>query len=192
MRRRSACSILRKCSVYLDSRSSVWSLPPSQESHGLGAIPLASGRKQFKNYRRQGPRQSGRADIAARFANEKRWKLIFGNYGPFTSARPGGTLMMERPRLCQKPQLHRYEPALPIMPLLLNHRISSRARRVQMYSLETGQTKTEGRVTHMVKQRRLGSLTLGRYAGRLFIEIDHRMEWNTAASSAHRGLGSGQ
>src|SRR5918992_28178 len=93
--------------------ASVWSLPPSQEATVRGLIPLASWQKQFKITEGKDRGKVVALTSQRDLSNEKRWKLIFGNYAAIYLVQgPGGTLMMERLDFVNSRSYIVYEPAL--------------------------------------------------------------------------------
>jgi hypothetical protein len=127
------------------------------------------------------------------FSNEKRWKLIFGDYAAIHVVRgPDGTLMMERLDLVKNQSYVVYEPALPIMPADINSSdVMRRETGYKMYNLETGKLKRGGRVTHLLKPPSHSQFdTPAGLINGYYIEIDHLMDMEYR-SQLHLTMGLG-
>ncbi|MGH7767071.1 MAG: hypothetical protein ACREQP_06425 [Candidatus Binatia bacterium] len=154
--------------------------PPAREISIKQLIPLASSQKEFKIIDGKDRGKMVPLIFQADPADEKRWKLIFGDYGRiFLVSGPGGALMMERMDLFKSKSTVLYEPALPI--LLPGEANSAGARQrethYKMYRADTGKLRRSGRVTHLVK--RISNSLFETPAGRIdgyHIEIEHRMD----------------
>lgn len=93
-----------------------WSFPMPDEATVRELIPPLSWQKQFKIT--EGKDRGRVVPLISQpdLSNEKRWKLIFGDYAAIHVVRgPDGTLMMERLDLVKNQSYVVYEPALPIM-----------------------------------------------------------------------------
>jgi hypothetical protein len=156
-----------------------WSLPLPSESPLRELVPLTSWQRQFKI--NEGKDRGKVVPLTSEpdLKNEKRWKLIFGNYAAVHVVRePGGALTMNRLDLPNSRSFIIYDSPLPVMPsdvssLDLIHRETG----YKMYSLATGKLKRAGRVTHQVKpaSRSQFDTPAGRLDG-YYVEIDHRMD----------------
>jgi hypothetical protein len=170
-----------------------WSLPLPSESPLRELIPLANWQRQFKITEGKDRGKVVPLTSEPDLANEKRWKLIFGNYAAIHLVRePGGGLTMERLDLVNSRSFIIYDSALPVMP---NDVKSSALIHLEtgykMYSLATGKLKRAGRVTHRVKPASASQFDTP--AGRLdgyYVEIDHRMDMEYY-SQLHLTLGLG-
>jgi len=155
-------------------------VPPAREISVNNLIPLASSRREFKIIDGKDRGKTAALVFQSDPADDKRWTLVFGDYGRiFFVSGPGGVLMMERMDLFKSKSTVVYEPALAI--LLPGETDSSgalqRETRYRMYRVETGQLRRSGRVTHRV--RRVSNSVLETPAGRLdgyYIEIEHNMD----------------
>lgn len=170
-----------------------WSLPLPSESSLRELIPLATWQRQFKITEGKDRGKVVPLTSEPDLANEKQWKLIFGNYAAIHLVRAaGGGLTMERLDLLKSRTYIIYDSALPVMPG--DFRSSDHIRRetgYKMYSLATGKLKRSGRVTHQVKPASPSQFDTP--AGRLdgyFVEIDHRMDMEYY-SQLHLTLGLG-
>ncbi len=170
-----------------------WPLPLPSESPLRELIPLSNWQRQFKIT--EGKDRGKLVPLTSEpdLANDKRWKLIFGNYAAIHLVRePGGGLTMERLDLINSRSYIVYESALPVMP---GHIGSSdlirRETGYKMYSLATGKLKRAGRVTHQVKPASPSQFDTptGRLDG-YYVEIDHRMDMEYR-SQLHLTLGLG-
>jgi hypothetical protein len=170
-----------------------WSLPLPSESPLRELIPLTNWQRQFKIT--EGKDRGKLVPLTSQpdLTNDKRWKLIFGNYAAIHLVRePGGGLIMERLDLINSRSYIVYESALPVMP---SHIESSdlirRETGYKMYSMATGKLKRAGRVTHHVKPASPSQFDTptGRLDG-YYVEIDHRMDMEYR-SQLHLTLGLG-
>jgi hypothetical protein len=170
-----------------------WPLPLPSESPLRELIPLSNWQRQFKIT--EGKDRGKLVPLTSEpdLTNDKRWKLIFGNYAAIHLVRePGGGLTMERLDLINSRSYIVYESALPVMP---GHIGSSdlirRETGYKMYSLATGKLKRAGRVTHQVKPASPSQFDTptGRLDG-YYVEIDHRMDMEYR-SQLHLTLGLG-
>jgi hypothetical protein len=156
-----------------------WSLPLPSESPLRELVPLTSWQRQFKITEGKDRGKVVPLTSEPDLKNEKRWKLIFGNYAAVHVVRePGGALTMNRLDLPNSRSFIIYDSPLPVMPsdvssLDLIHRETG----YKMYSLATGKLKRTGRVTHQVKpaSRSQFDTPAGRLDG-YYVEIDHRMD----------------
>jgi hypothetical protein len=156
-----------------------WSLPLPSESPLRELVPLTSWQRQFKITEGKDRGKVVPLTSEPDLKNEKRWKLIFGNYAAVHVVRePGGALTMNRLDLPNSRSFIIYDSPLPVMPsdvssLDLIHRETG----YKMYSLATGKLKRAGRVTHQVKpaSRSQFDTPAGRLDG-YYVEIDHRMD----------------
>jgi hypothetical protein len=168
-------------------------LPPQSEVTIKKLIPLASWQKQFKIT--EGKDQGKVVPLTSQpdLADDKRWKLIFGNYAGVRLVRDStGALMMERLDLFNSRSYIVYEPALPVLPSdIASGGFIRRQTGYKMYSVETGKLRRTGRVTHLVK--RISDSQFNTPAGVIdgyYIEIDHRMDMEYY-SQLHLTLGLG-
>jgi hypothetical protein len=154
-------------------------LPLPSESPLRELVPLTSWQRQFKITEGKDRGKVVPLTSEPDLKNEKRWKLIFGNYAAVHVVRePGGALTMNRLDLPNSRSFIIYDSPLPVMPsdvssLDLIHRETG----YKMYSLATGKLKRAGRVTHQVKpaSRSQFDTPAGRLDG-YYVEIDHRMD----------------
>ena len=156
-----------------------WSLPMPHEATVRELIPLASWQKQFRIT--EGKDRGRVVALISRPdpSNEKRWKLIFGDYAAIHVMRGSdGALMMERLDLIKNHSYIVYEPALPVMPADINSSDPMRHETgYKMYNLETGKLKRGGRVTHLLRPPSYSQFDTpaGLFDG-YYVEIDHRMD----------------
>jgi hypothetical protein len=181
------------CVSLLALASVARSLPPQSEVTVKKLIPLASWQKQFKIT--EGKDRGKIVPLTSQpdLADDKRWKLVFGNYASLLLVRDStGALMMERLDFFNGRTYIVYEPALAVLPSdIASSGFIRRQTGYKMYSLETGKLKRTGRVTHLVK--RISDSQFNTPAGLLdgyYIEIDHRMEMEYY-SQLHLTLGLG-
>ena len=181
------------CVSPLALASVVRPLPPQSEVTIKKLIPLASWQKQFKIT--EGKDRGKVVPLTSQpdLADDKRWKLIFGNYAGILLVRDStGALMMERLDLFNSRSYIVYEPALPVLPSdITSSGFIRRQTGYKMYSLETGKLRRTGRVTHLVK--RISDSQFNTPAGVIdgyYIEIDHRMDMEYY-SQLHLTLGLG-
>ena len=170
-----------------------WSLPLPSESPFRELIPLANWQRQFKITEGKDRGKVVPLTSEPDLVNEKRWKLIFGNYASIHLVRePSGALTMERLDLLNSRTYIIYDSALPVMPVdIKSSDLIRRETGYKMYSLATGKLKRAGRVTHQVKPASPSQFDTP--AGRLdgyFVEIDHRMDMEYY-SQLHLTLGLG-
>jgi hypothetical protein len=163
----------------LVSAKVAWSLPMPDEATVRELIPFASWQKQFKIT--EGKDRGRVVSLISRpdLSNEKRWKLIFGDYAAIHVVRGSdGGLVIERLDLIKNNSFIVYEPALPIMPADINSSDLMRSETgYKMYNLETGKLKRGGRVTHLLKPPSFSQVDTP--AGLLdgyYVEIDHLMD----------------
>ena len=170
-----------------------WSLPLPSESPLRELIPLTNWQRQFKIT--EGKDRGKLVPLTSEpdLTNDKRWKLIFGNYAAIHLVRePGGGLIMERLDLINSRSYIVYESALPVMPSHIGSSdLIRRETGYKMYSLATGKLKRAGRVTHQVKPASPSQFDTptGRLDG-YYVEIDHRMDMEYR-SQLHLTLGLG-
>jgi hypothetical protein len=170
-----------------------WSLPLPSESPIRELIPLTNWQRQFKIT--EGKDRGKLVPLTSEpdLTNDKRWKLIFGNYAAIHVVRePGGGLIMERLDLINSRSYIIYDSALPVMPSDIGSSdLIRRETGYKMYSLATGKLKRAGRVTHQVKPASASQFDTP--AGRLdgyYVEIDHRMDMEYR-SQLHLTVGLG-
>jgi hypothetical protein len=170
-----------------------WPLPLPSELPLQELIPLANWQRQFKITEGKDRGKVVPLTSEPDLANEKRWKLIFGNYAAIHLVRqPGGGLTMQRLDLLNSRSYIVYDSALPVMPVDIKS--SDPIRRetgYKMYSLATGKLKRAGRVTHQVKPASPSQFDTpaGRFDG-YYVEIDHRMDMELY-SQLHLTVGLG-
>lgn len=141
-------------------------------------LPLASWERQFKITEGKDRGRLVTLTSSPDLANEKRWRLVFGDYAAVQLARePSGALIMERLDLLKSRSYILYEPALPVIPAdFQQNRPLRRETRYRMYSLASGKLRRSGRVIHQ-----LTAASPSRFdtpAGSLdgyYVELDHRM-----------------
>jgi hypothetical protein len=173
--------------------AAAWSLPLPSESPLRELIPLTNWQRQFKIT--EGKDRGKLVPLTSEpdLTNDKRWKLIFGNYAAIHVVRePGGGLIMERLDLINSRSYIVYESALPVMPSHIGSSdLIRRETGYKMYSLATGKLKRAGRVTHQVKPASPSQFDTptGRLDG-YYVEIDHRMDMEYR-SQLHLTLGLG-
>ena len=170
-----------------------WSLPLPSESPLRELIPLANWQRQFKITEGKDRGKVVPLTSEPDLANEKRWKLIFGNYAAIHLVRESsGALTMERLDLINSRSYIIYDSALPVMPSDIGSSdLIRRETGYKMYSLATGKLKRAGRVTHQVKPASPSQFETP--AGRLdgyYVEIDHRMDMEYR-SQLHLTVGLG-
>jgi hypothetical protein len=153
-------------------------VPPARDIKIKQLIPLAGSQREFKII--DGKDRGKMVPVIFRSdpADEKRWTLIFGDYGRiFLLSGSDGALLMERMDLFKSKSTIVYEPALAILlPGEADSPAVERETGYKMYRADTGKLKRSGRVSHLVK--RISNSVLETPAGRLdgyYIEIEHRM-----------------
>ena len=176
----------------LASATVAWSFPMLKEATVRELIPLASWQKQFKIT--EGKDRGRVVSLISQpdLSNEKRWKLIFGDYAAIHVVRGSdGALMMERLDLVKNDSYILYEPALPIMPANINSSVMRSETGYKMYNLETGKLKRGGRVTHLLKPPSFSQFDTpaGLFEG-YYVEIDHLMDMEYR-SQLHLTMGFG-
>ena len=176
----------------LASAKVAWSFPMSNEATVRELIPLASWQKQFKIT--EGKDRGRVVSLISQpdLSNEKRWKLIFGDYAAIHMVRGSdGALMMERLDLVKNDSYILYQPALPIMPANINSSVMRSETGYKMYNLETGKLKRGGRVTHLLKPPSFSQFDTpaGLFEG-YYVEIDHLMDMEYR-SQLHLTMGLG-
>lgn len=176
----------------LASAKVTWSFPMSNESTVRELIPLASWQKQFRIT--EGKDRGRVVSLISQpdLLNEKRWKLIFGDYAAIHVVRGSdGALMIERLDLVKNHSYILYEPALPIMPANINSSVMRSETGYKMYNLETGKLKRGGRVTHLLKPPSFSQFDTpaGLFEG-YYVEIDHLMDMEYR-SQLHLTMGLG-
>jgi hypothetical protein len=178
--RRFPCLVINLLVCFLVTFASAkvgWSFPMSNEATVRELIPLASWQKQFKIT--EGKDRGRVVSLISQpdLSNEKRWKIIFGDYAAIHVVRGSdGALMMERLDLVKNDSYILYEPALPIMPANINSSVMRSETGYKMYNLETGKLKRGGRVTHLLKPPSFSQFDTpaGLFEG-YYVEIDHLM-----------------
>lgn len=176
----------------LASATVAWSFPMSNEATVRELIPLASWQKQFKITEGKDRGRVVSLISQPHLSNEKRWKLIFGDYAAIHVVRGSdGALMMERLDLVKNDSYILYEPALPIMPANINSSVMRSETGYKMYNLETGKLKRGGRVTHLLKPPSFSQFDTpaGLFEG-YYVEIDHLMDMEYR-SQLHLTMGLG-
>ena len=176
----------------LASATVAWSFPMLNEATVRDLIPLASWQKQFKIT--EGKDRGRVVSLISQpdLSNEKRWKLIFGDYAAIHMVRGSdGALMMERLDLVKNDSYILYQPALPIMPANINSSVMRSETGYKMYNLETGKLKRGGRVTHLLKPPSFSQFDTpaGLFEG-YYVEIDHLMDMEYR-SQLHLTMGLG-
>ena len=172
--------------------SIVWAVPPVKEAGARELIPVSNWQKQFKIT--EGKDLGNVVPLTSvPSSNEKRWKLVFGNYaGIFLVQETSGEVILERLDLFKSRNSIVYQPALPIVPSDINSaNLIRRETGYQMFNLDTGKLKRTGRVTHLLQPASASQFDTP--AGRLeghYIEIDHMMEMEYR-SQLHLMLGLG-
>jgi hypothetical protein len=170
-----------------------WPLPLPSESPIRELIPLSKWQRQFKITEGKDRGKLVPLTTEPDLTNDKRWKLIFGNYAAIHLVRePSGGLTMERLDLINSRSYIVYESALPVMPAHIGSSdLIRRETGYKMYSLATGKLKRAGRVTHQVKPASPSQFDTptGRLDG-YYVEIDHRMDMEYR-SQLHLTLGLG-
>lgn len=170
-----------------------WSFPMPHEASVRELIPLASWQKQFRIT--EGKDRGRVVPLTSQpdLTNEKRWKIIFGDYAAIHVVRGSdGALMMERLDLIKNHSYIVYEPALPIMPANINSSdVMRRETEYRMYNLETGKLKRRGRVTHLLKPPSYSQFDTpaGLFEG-YYVEMDHLMDMEYL-SQLHLTMGLG-
>lgn len=176
----------------LASATVAWSFPMLKEATVRELIPLASWQKQFKITEGKDRGRVVSLISQPHLSNEKRWKLIFGDYAAIHVVRGSdGALMMERLDLVKNDSYILYEPALPIMPANINSSVMRSETGYKMYNLETGKLKRGGRVTHLLKPPSFSQFDTpaGLFEG-YYVEIDHLMDMEYR-SQLHLTMGLG-
>lgn len=176
----------------LASATVAWSFPMSNEATVRELIPLASWQKQFKITEGKDRGRVVSLISQPHLSNEKRWKLIFGDYAAIHVVRGSdGALMMERLDLVKNDSYILYEPALPIMPANINSSVMRSETGYKMYNLETGKLKRGGRITHLLKPPSFSHFDTpaGLFEG-YYVEIDHLMDMEYR-SQLHLTMGLG-
>lgn len=170
-----------------------WSFPMPHEASVRELIPLSSWQKQFRIT--EGKDRGKVVPLISQpdLTNEKRWKIIFGDYAAIHVVRGSdGALMMERLDLIKNHSYIVYEPALPIMPANINSSdVMRRETEYRMYNLETGKLKRRGRVTHLLKPPSYSQFDTpaGLFEG-YYVEMDHLMDMEYL-SQLHLTMGLG-
>ena len=172
--------------------SIVWAVPPVKEAGARELIPVSNWQKQFKIT--EGKDLGNVVPLTSvPSSNEKRWKLVFGNYaGIFLVQETSGEVILERLDLFKSRNSIVDQPALPIVPSDINSaNLIRRETGYQMFNLDTGKLKRTGRVTHLLQPASASQFDTP--AGRLdghYLEIDHIMEMEYR-SQLHLTLGLG-
>lgn len=193
--RRFSCSVINLVVCFLVTSASAkvaWSFPMPNESTVRELIPLASWQKQFKITEGKDRGRVVSLISQPHLSNEKRWKLIFGDYAAIHVVRGSdGALMMERLDLVKNDSYILYEPALPIMPANINSSVMRSETGYKMYNLETGKLKRGGRITHLLKPPSFSHFDTpaGLFEG-YYVEIDHLMDMEYR-SQLHLTMGLG-
>ena len=141
-------------------------------------IPLASSQKEFKITAGKDQGRLVPLTFQADPADEKRWRLTFGDYGRISLRSSSGALIMDRLDLFKSKSYVIYEPALRVLPAEIDSANAVVRQTVyKMYSAETGKLKRAGGVTHLIK--RISRSQFSTPAGVLdgyHIEIEHKMD----------------
>ena len=141
-------------------------------------IPLSNSQKEFKIIDGKDQGRLVPLTFQADPADEKRWKLSFGDYGRISLRSSAGALIMDRLDLFNSKSYVIYEPALRVLPAEIDSAGAVvRQTGYKMYSVETGKLKRAGLVTHLVKRisRSQFSTPAGLIDG-YHIEIEHKMD----------------
>ena len=141
-------------------------------------IPLISSQKEFKIIDGKDQGRLVPLTFQADPADEKRWKLSFGDYGRISLRSSSGALIMDRLDLFNSKSYVVYEPALHVLPAEIDAAGAVvRQTGYKMYSVETGKLKRTGRVTHSVKRisRSQFSTPAGLIDG-YHVEMEHKMD----------------
>jgi len=150
----------------------------SQRVTATELIPLASSQKEFKIIDGKDQGRLVPLTFQADPADEKRWKLSFGDYGRISLRSSSGALFMDRLDLFNSKNYVIYEPALRVLPAEIDSAGAVvRQTGYKMYSVETGKLKRAGLVTHLVK--RISRSQFNTPAGLIdgyHIEIEHKMD----------------
>ena len=153
-------------------------LSPPKHVTATELIPLASSRKEFKIIDGKDQGRLVPVTFQADPTDEKRWKLSFGDYGRISLRSSSGALIMDRLDLFKSKSYVIYEPALRVLPAEFDSTGAVlRQTGYKMYSVETGNLKRSGRVTHLVK--RISPSQFSTPAGLIdgyHIEIEHKMD----------------
>ena len=169
-----------------------WAVPPVKEATLRQLIPVSNWQKQFKIT--EGKDLGNVVPLTSvPPSNEKRWKLVFGNYaGVYLLQEASGEVIIERLELFKSRNAIVYEAALPIVPSDINlANLIRRETGYQMFNLDTGKLKRTGRITHLLQPASASQFDTP--AGRLdghYLEIDHIMEMEYR-SQLHLTLGLG-
>jgi hypothetical protein len=97
-----------------------WAGPLVQEGGVKELIPASNSQKQFKIT--DGKDLGNVVPLTSvALSDEKRWKLVFGNYaGVYLLQEAGGEVIIERLESFKSRNAIVYEPALPIVPSDIN------------------------------------------------------------------------
>ena len=152
---------------------------PSSPRHIAPAelIPLASSQREFTIIDGKDRGKLVPLTIQADPANEKRWKLSFGDYGRLSIRSSSGALILDRLELFKSKSYVVYEPALAVLPADIDAVGLMRETEYKMYSVETGKLKRAGRVTHRIK--RISPSQFNTPAGMIEgyqVELEHKMD----------------
>ena len=151
-------------------------VPPRHITAGA-LIPLASSQKEFKIVDGKDQGKLVPLTVQADPADEKRWKLSFGDYGRLALRSSAGALILDRLELFKSKSYVVYEPALSVLPAEIGAAGLVRQTEYKMYSAETGKLKRAGRVTHWIK--RISPAQFSTPAGVIDgyqVEIEHKMD----------------
>jgi hypothetical protein len=152
--------------------------PPSLRHITAGElIPLASSQREFKIIDGRDRGKLVPLTVRADTADEKRWKLSFGDYGRLSLRSSSGALILDRLELFKSKSYVVYEPALSVLPAEIDAVGLVRQTEYKMYSGETGKLKRAGRVTHLIK--RISPSQFSTPAGLIDgyqVEIEHKMD----------------
>jgi hypothetical protein len=141
-------------------------------------IPLTSSQKEFKINDGKDQGRLVPVTFQADPTDEKRWKLSYGDYGRISLRSSSGALIMDRLDLFNSKSYIVYEPALRVLPAEIGFAGAVlRQTGYKMYSVETGNLKRAGRVTHLVKRiSRSQFSTPDGFIDGYHIEIEHKMD----------------
>jgi hypothetical protein len=141
-------------------------------------IPLTSSQKEFKIIDGKDQGRLVPVTFQADPTDEKRWKFSFGDYGRISLRSSSGALIMDRLDLFNSKSYIIYEPALRVLPAEIGFAGAVlRQTGYKMYSVETGNLKRAGRVTHLVKRiSRSQFSTPDGFIDGYHIEIEHKMD----------------
>ncbi len=174
---RSAGFILAVLAVSATFAGSAPQPPSARHITPAELIPLASSQREFRIIDGKDRGKLVPLTVRADPADEKRWKLSFGDYGRLSLRSSSGALILDRLELFKSKSYVVYEPALSVLPAEIDAVGLVRETEYRMYSVETGRLKRAGRVTHSIK--RISPSQFSTPAGLIDgyeIEIEHKMD----------------